>query len=167
MVKDTDLAWLAGFLDGEGTIGISRTNGKNWKHPYLRPAVQAPNTDRRAIDRMAEIIGAVTGKPPAICVANKGEGNWKKAWRVRVSTQWELLLLLPAIMPYLVLKKRQAELCLDFCKRRLNRTGYHHRWHEFREIDEAAYTECIGLNKRGNDAVEQPPKSALKLIKEA
>lgn len=149
-VRDTDFAWLAGFLDGEGTIGISRTNGKAWKHPYLRPTVQAPNTDRRAIDEMARIVEGVTGKRPSVCVSNQGSERCKRAWRVKVSTQWELLLLLPVLMPHLRLKKRQAELCLEFCKRKAGKSGRSgYRWHEFREQDEAAYHECLALNARG------------------
>lgn len=34
-VTETELAWLAGFLDGEGTIGISRCNAKKWPHECL------------------------------------------------------------------------------------------------------------------------------------
>lgn len=165
--KDTDLAWLAGFLDGEGTIGISRTNAKACKTPYLRPHLQAPNTDHRAIDEMVRIISEVTGKRPSVCVSNKGDARWKRAWRVKVSTQWELLLLLPALLPHLRLKKRQAELALEFCKRKAARAAnQNYRWYEFKDQDEAGYQECLALNARGVRP-EGAQVIALKAVKEA
>lgn len=165
--KDTDLAWFAGFVDGEGTIGISRTNGKNWKRAYLRPLLQASNTDRRAVEEMARIAEQVTGKRASIVSCSKPNERWKQAWRVKISTQWELLLLLPAIMPHLRLKGRQAELALDFCKRKLGRNGKSgYRWNEFREADEAAYNECVSLNARGV-ALESAQIHELKPVKEA
>ena len=165
-VKQTDLAWLAGFLDGEGTIGISRTNHKNQKTPYLRPLVQAPNTDRKAIDEMVRIIELVTGKKPSVCECNKGNENWSKAWRVKVSTQWELLLLIPAIIPYLILKKRQAELSLEFCKRKYARSTKH--WYQDKDLDEAGYMECLALNARGKKQREVAKEflTQLKLVSE-
>lgn len=166
-VMDKDLAWLAGFLDGEGTIGISRTNSKASKTAYLRPHLQAPNTDVRAIEEMARIIGEITGKRPSICISHKGDDRCRRAWRVKVSTQWELLMLLPALIPHLRLKKRQAEIALEFCKRKASRasTG-NYRWLEFKTKDEAGYHECLALNARG-----VPPEGAqiiaLKAVKEA
>lgn len=167
IARDTDLAWLAGFIDGEGTVGISRTNSKTWKHPYLRAAVQVPNTDRRAIDEMVRIIEEITGKRPSVAVSHRGNERCRMAWRVKVCTQWELLLLLPAVMPYLRLKQRQAELSIEFCKRKFGkskRDGY--RWHEFRELDEAAYQECLRLNARGTKPREAQIVE-LKPVKEA
>lgn len=51
-IKDTELAWAAGFLDGEGTFGIQRQKDRK---PYLY--VQAGQTDRQVLDRLQEAIG--------------------------------------------------------------------------------------------------------------
>lgn len=161
----TDLAWLGGYLDGEGTIGISRTNGKAWKHPYLRPLVQAPNTDIRLSTRMADICEMVTGKRPSIVKCGATATSHRAITRVKVSTQWELLLLLPAVMPYLVAKKRQAELALEFSQRRHLRLTKH--WYQHKDLDELAYQECLILNERGaSDEVRADKLSHLRLVQE-
>lgn len=150
--KDTDLAWLAGFLDGEGTIGIGRTNGKNYKHAYYRPYIQAPNTDDRPIKVMANIIESITGKEQSITI-NKSPNKQKNMYRIRIATQWELLMLLPMLMPYLTCKKEQAELTLSFVKRRFDR-GVRH-WYQYKEQDDLDYQRSLLLNKRGTSEEEK------------
>lgn len=165
IVTTTDLAWLAGFLDGEGTIGLHRANNKNHAHPYLAPHLQAPNTDYRLIQRMKDIIEAVIGKEISICVSNKGGDGWKRAWRVKVKAQRDLVNLIPLLMPYLVGKREQAQIVLDFCLRRNQRINA--SWYEFKELDEAAYLQCMALNKRGEDRAEQQPPTKLALVSNA
>lgn len=158
----TDIAWLAGFLDGEGTIGLSRQNSKNWPHPYLCPHLQAPNTDYRLIQRMVDIIEAILGKKVTVCVSNKGGDGWKRAWRVKVKAQKDLVKLLPLLMPYLVGKREQSQIVLDFCLRRNQRLSS--RWYQFKDLDEGAYLQCLALNKRGEDRAEQQPPAKLSLV---
>ena len=65
MNRQTDLAWAAGFIDGEGTFGVQRQGGKK-DIPYL----QASQVDRQVLDRLASIIqngkvyGPYTSKNP-------------------------------------------------------------------------------------------------------
>ena len=143
----TDLAWLAGIVDGEGTIGISRTNSKSAPRPYLRPHFQVVNTNKAILGKVQRIVLEVTGKWHNLVVTNKATETWKQGYRIAVHTQWELLLLLPALLPYMASKCEQAEQVIEFCKRRGDRLAK--RWHEFAEQDEAAYSMCLGLNWRG------------------
>jgi len=48
---DTELAWAAGFIDGEGSFGIQRQKGKK-DIAYL----QAGQTDREVLDRLQATI---------------------------------------------------------------------------------------------------------------
>lgn len=68
---EVELAWLAGIVDGEGTIGIHRTNVKSQKHPYLRPHFQIANTDLRILEKARSIVTAITGRPNNLIVTNK------------------------------------------------------------------------------------------------
>ena len=158
-VTRTDLAWLAGFMDGEGTIGLHRSNAKSYPHPYIRPTFQVPNTDMRLIKRVVEIIEGV-GCKASVCVSFKGGNGCKKAWRARVHAQKDLVILLPLLIPYLVSKDEQARLALEFCMRRSKRLNTKH-WYEFKAADEAAYTQCLLLNKRGDGSPRDEPKLSL------
>lgn len=141
------IVWLAGLVDGEGTIGLHRSNHKNFPHPYLRPAFQIANTDMRLLNKAAEVIAAITGKRPSIVVANKGGDKWKRGYRLNVHTQWELVILLPMLKPWLIGKAEQAQLVLEFCQRRYARQSY--KWYEFASEDEIIYMRCLALNRRG------------------
>lgn len=106
---DTEAAWLAGFIDGEGSIMVicSRRKGPKCPHPFYDGVVAACNTDKRLISRCIEIAGgfSVTLKK------NAENPKWKNAyhWRVKGSN---VVTVLNRIMPFLVSKRRQAELVL-------------------------------------------------------
>ena len=151
-------AWLAGLIDGEGTISITRHNANKYGHPYLGPLLQIANTDTRLLKRAAEIIEHLTGKPSHKFVVTNPRDDLtrrKLGYRLAVHTQWELLLVLPAIRPYLVGKVEQADTVIDFCRRRCGRA--HQRWREFVAEDYAGYIRCLELNRRG-------PKSDAALV---
>lgn len=163
IASQTEIAWLAGFLDGEGTIGLHRANSKKWPHPYLAPHLQAPNTDLRLIERARDIIERITGVRPWRVVASKAAGRCKMSWRFMVKSQRQLAVLLPALIPHLISKHEQAEIVLQFVLRREGRMRK--RWYQYKELDEAAYLQCLALNKRGLDAPEPVTSpAALSLV---
>ena len=99
----TDIEWLAGFFDGEGCIVIVRRKpAKNFLH-YLR--LDIGNTHKSSIEKIHSILGCGT--------VNRSEGTNRPMWRWQATgngaakTLWLLL-------PYLVTKRKQAKLALDF-----------------------------------------------------
>jgi len=151
--SEPDLAWLAGIVDGEGTIGIHRTNVKSQKHPYLRPHIQIANTDLRILEKARVILTAITGRLHNTVVTNKGGNGQKKGYRIAANTQSAAVLLLPLLIPHLAGKREQAELVLDFSTRRCSRTGRGAKWYEFKDQDETEYARCLQLNRRGESAL--------------
>ena len=147
------LAWLGGLVDGEGTIGLHRSNAKRFKHPYIGPHIQIVNTDTRLLHKAADIIEGVTGKHPSLVVSNKGGNGQKRGYRLKVGTQWEAVMLLPILRPYLVGKGEQADIVLAFAKRKYARLRY--QWYEHAAEDQADYAKCLALNRRGADQLEQ------------
>jgi len=144
---DTDIAWLAGIVDGEGTISVHRSNAKRYKHPYLVPVLQIANTDLRILEKARSVLTAITGNPHNLIVSNKGGNGCKRGYRIKVGTQHELVLVLPLLMPFLQGKAEQASITLDFCKRKHARLKY--RWYEHKEQDELDHQRCLELNRRG------------------
>ena len=159
---EVELAWLAGIVDGEGTIGIHRTNSKRYKHPYLRPHFQIVNTDLRILEKARAIVTAITGRPHNLVVTNKPGNGWKCGYRIAANTQIANVLLLPMLMPYLIGKREQAELVLEFSKCRLARTGSTKHWYEFKDRDEAIYSNCLQLNRRGEPQTQSAEVIELK-----
>lgn len=93
-----ELAYLAGIIDGEGTIGIY-LNSVNGNY-QLRMAVEM--TDFEAIDLFQEIFGGTSyiRKPDT-----KPNRKAKKIWYAFNSQASEIIIQL---LPYLRVKKKQA-----------------------------------------------------------
>lgn len=53
-ISDLDLGWVAGFLEGEGTFGRYRTNGR---HSY--PRVSCGSTDLDQLERLQALLGGI------------------------------------------------------------------------------------------------------------
>jgi len=107
-----DAPYIAGLIDGEGGIAINinhRTPGIDFV-----ASVILGMTHKETIKRMAEVIGTKMSyekrKLPA-----------KPLYKVRIFKQADIEQILLELIPYLITKRRQAELVLEFIK--LKRQG--------------------------------------------
>lgn len=103
-MKSTDLAWVAGFLDGEGcfTVGVSRGRRK------FDPKITLTQKDYRPVEKLLSVIGG-----RAYIDASRLDGRVFHVWAMSGATQ--LSEILPKIIPFLVLKREQAELLYEMC----------------------------------------------------
>ena len=56
-MNETDIAWAAGLFEGEGCIGLNRTNGRSY------PQLQINLTDADVIRRFQRIVGGTLNGP--------------------------------------------------------------------------------------------------------
>jgi hypothetical protein len=115
-LSSTESAYLAGIVDGEGSITGSRNQVR----------LQITSTDE-------SLVRWVSARIPD-CPIYKMESwkyqsnNWKRGikasnkarFEVQVYRYTDLVPLLEAIVPYLVIKKQTAILALEFAKSRIN-----------------------------------------------
>ena len=107
-MKRTDLAYIAGIVDGEGYIGIQSDCKKSKHgHPNLRLRVAVTSTDEWLCQHLKFAIGG------GVIKLKRASENHKPCW------QWEIGYkkagdFLRLILPYLHLKKPQAELAIKF-----------------------------------------------------
>jgi hypothetical protein len=145
MTKKEFYIWLAGFIDGEGMIGISRRNGK---YPCYIILISITNTDKKTICMIRETLGY--GYLQQV-VAGKGHLGKKDIWRVRFD-KINARILLPKILPYLMVKRIQAEILLKFpIQRRIPKRGIGKGAGRIVDLDtkriqEKLYGECCKLN---------------------
>jgi len=104
--KSEILAYTAGIIDGEGYIGISRGGFHSSGTPKYRMRVIVGTTSEELVRLLQYNFGGSVAK-------RKTTGNRKQQWA------WEIAALKAAkflmkIYPYLLLKRKQAELCLSF-----------------------------------------------------
>lgn len=104
MLSSADAAYLAGIIDGEGCIGVSRTSYNRG----LQLELAIGNTDVRLMDWLLDKVGI----------------GWKYVYqpkmpRAKLSYRWAVsggaaAMLLVQVLPYLVIKRDQALLAMEF-----------------------------------------------------
>ncbi len=120
--KDLCAAWLAGAIDGEGCIHArwgTQTNpyrGATSSDKRLRIAVTIANTHPLFIRKVTECLLEL-GVPFASESLYRRE-NRRPMIQVLMEGKGKLLKLLPAVIPHLSCKRRQAELALELIRYR-------------------------------------------------
>jgi hypothetical protein len=137
-LSPTDAAWIAGILDGEGCLGVTRR--PNGRHVAYAMRISVRNTCPRMIDRLYRTtgMGSLHFRP----------GDEKRRatviWIVDRLAEVEALLL--AVLPHLTTKSRQAELLLQWPRGGVTSPGERER----------LFLEARALNRRGV-WIEQAP----------
>jgi hypothetical protein len=152
-------AYLAGLIDGEGSFVIQKTSvdkiAKSSK--CLSPKYLAyfciGMVDKEPLDLIQETIGA--GK-----VYEERVPERRSIWRIRFAGRLSLMPFVENLLPYLIVKKKQAELMLDFCKNwesPVNENGRRAKVSE-KELQrrEEAYLTMRKLNAVGAAATTNP-----------
>ena len=135
------LAYIAGFVDGDGCIGFSQRSNKNRYYPYLRIA----NTDMRILKFIKKFFGF-----GSIQIANttyRSSPNCKVCYYYQTTNQ-KATKIITAIEPYLLLKKKQANLVIKF-QSKVKNYGYWNKNSKLFDWQEGYYKKIRKLNKKG------------------
>jgi len=110
-LEKTESAWLAGIIDGEGSINSyfrdkERRNGKGSNYGIF---LQIVNSDKDIIDKVVDLCG--------VKIAYESQRpNRRKMYHVTINKTSEIIRILKSIHPYLTgYKQRRAELALEYC----------------------------------------------------
>ena len=143
-VPSDEVAYTAGFFDGEGCVSIARYLQRG--RPYHTLAIIFTNTDFQVLDWLHQRWGGYLSKP------TQQDPRWRSSRHLRLSAG-PALPLLRAMLPYLIIKKSQVEIALEFIdSKSANRGG--------RQGDPAA------IAKRAALAARMPrPRSRSNVIK--
>jgi len=104
-----DLAWAAGFLDGEGCIHIAKQRYRSGRNHTYRLGVHVTQNDRPALQALCQAIGF-----SAPIYATKRAHNHRRQCYTVNFTGHSALRLLQAVMPYLRRKLSEAKAALQF-----------------------------------------------------
>jgi hypothetical protein len=103
-------AWAAGFIDGEGHLGLYRTGGATSPYPTLR----ADQAKRKPLDQLQELFGGRV-------YPYKGDPIRYHRW-ILAGTQ-NVFSALTVMRPYLFVKDNEADVILEYCDHVLSRKG--------------------------------------------
>ncbi len=108
------IAYAAGLFDGEGCISLSKSHGRNGLTPWYQLHVKVSMTDLSPLELLHDSFGG------SVCTMNApsrkltAKGNLKRViyqWQLK---QYEAGAFLEAVLPWLLVKSRQAQLALEY-----------------------------------------------------
>lgn len=105
-LTDTEAAYLAGIVDGEGSITIGVSNGRK----CYQPGVHIIMCDKPVLEWMAKRLGVTCG-----IIKRSVNERHRTQYGVRLLGRRAAWLCI-AILPWLRVKKKQAELVIAFSK---------------------------------------------------
>ena len=134
MTLQTDLAYLAGLVDGEGTVSCSITKTKKGCYA-LHKQFSIFNTN-------PNLISWITVRFGGLVHSRVRSEKWKTEYQVKWSAE-DATKLLTQILPYLVIKKEQAEIFIE-----LHRNKSHRVSEELQKQREFLVARVAELNKQ-------------------
>lgn len=129
--NDFDYAYLAGFIDSECALCLSRYKVKNKPNYLYKALLQCNNTKTGTIAHLKNTFGGFCYFVPR--KAKNALHNNQIAWRI---SSRQLAELLPKICPYLKNKKQVCEKLIEFSSTILKNGGDRQKDHlnEYREV---------------------------------
>jgi DNA-binding CsgD family transcriptional regulator len=114
-LSETDKAYIAGILDGEGSISAIKTNCSKIDGYGVKLAV-CYNTYQKLIETLRRKIPTTW-----ISVESRENPKHRMRWSLNITNPPDILHLLEQLLPYLVVKRRQAECAIEFLKLRMSK----------------------------------------------
>jgi hypothetical protein len=162
MVSDTDIAWLAGIIDGEGCFSVKRPirrkSGvrKGYKTSYQVWLVLC-NTSRPMMEKTAQLLRDM----------GVGHQPMRKVWKGKKATRWqywlhiakkaEVLRVTEILLPHLTAKSDEAEVVVWFLRRACEKSVY-----RTTPLDRAMLDSLSEIKRNGGEA----PAEIREMIRE-
>lgn len=157
VMQEISPQYMAGLLDGDGTITITMHRRQSTKAGItLHPITKIDSVNLDFLELFQKQFGGHINK-------KRHERGWNKRplWEWRLSSIESCLRFILPVKPFLILKKRQAELQEKFLKIREERYGCPYikeefnLWLEMREVNLRARGYLHHKNRKEKDAL--PP----------
>lgn len=130
-LNSSELAYLAGIIDGEGTI----TRGAS------SPRLSIATTDIRLVNYLEKLL-----RKRAVSYLKRNRNpKHKIGYQIVIGRASDKLILLQRLLPFLILKKQQAELAIRFLESRFKRGESSKLIEEEKNLME----EIVKLNRKG------------------
>ena len=150
VMSPSEAAYLAGFIDGEGTITIWKARRKDQRGGYrLQPCLSVANTCLAAL----EAIQQMCGNGRLLQATNPHHPNHKPGYILKFSSN-QIRHILPQVRPYLLIKAKQADYVLEYlasCKKGRNVTdAMRENGHRLRDAVKALNARGIKVSEAVN-----------------
>lgn len=152
--QETELAYLAGIIDGEGTVTLewSGRRAKRSLMPGLRPTVHITNTDEILIQHCLNVLKKFNIKPQIRSQPVGYKSRKKRCYWLKIQGLSRVKKLLEPIKPFLIVKSAQAALLLEF----INHRGDPRlaKGKKYGQVEKGILDKIRALNLRGASETE-------------
>jgi hypothetical protein len=143
MLTDVELAYLAGFVDADGSIGVVTVA----KTKQYVGQIAVSNCNKAIIDLFVKHFGGRVRK------RHWKNPKWKPNYEWKLTAK-KAAFVIDAIRPFLFIKSRQAELVLELQNIKSKNSSSAKRWHPELKTNSdmlcrSIKEQCLALNQRG------------------
>jgi hypothetical protein len=148
----TDLAWLAGIVDGEGCFSVKRPIVRqNGKRQGSRTSYQIwlviCNTSKPMMDRISQILADHGVAHKKMRKVWKGVKATRWQWWLEIQRKHELLKVTELLLPHLTAKKDEAHVVVWFLSKACQVKQYHRT-----PFDQLVLETMSTIKKNGGEA---------------
>jgi hypothetical protein len=148
-LSDFEKGWISALIDGEGSISlciVRKPRKLRYKGDFaLEPNITIVNNNLELLEKVKNVIGG------GIVRQKYKNPTLKPTYHWYLTGIYRILSLLKQVAPHLIVKRKQAELMLNFCSyriRKLNNSFYAGYTQE--EIEMAHQMGVLNSGKRHN-----------------
>lgn len=131
--NDKELAYIAGFVDGEGCITISKSRHhtkNNGVKTYFRATLNISQKNPEILEWIHEVLPFGYLEPPT-----KSIKTWCNCWKL-IWTDYTVLPILQSLLLFLRVKRQQAEIVIEFLENIEKYKGRHDDNGNFKSLPE-------------------------------
>lgn len=145
-MKDIDLAWLAGIMEGEGTFSIyhqQRKTTKEGPNGQLRGCVSLTNTDPHLMNKAYDVFLEM-GVDMHIHEYHNKKGSTRPVYDMQTAQQSKVKTICEMLLPFLYgEKKAKAQMLLRFVSKRLEKGKSPYDQEDWKSFHEFRSSETI------------------------
>lgn len=104
------LEYIAGYMDGEGTFSMVKHTDKNDGYLRFNTKISVGSTYKPILEQIQNILGGH--------LYERKQTVNKKFYSLEWGKRSDVITVCEFLIPYLYEKKKQAEILLEFCKKR-------------------------------------------------
>jgi hypothetical protein len=110
-------AWMAAMIDGEGCIRLKKLSSCNIaRSPSYCVHLIITGTDRKLLDFLVSEFGGSIGKRSVKNSSHRQSWGWFLYGKRAIE-------ILESVLPYLIIKKQQAEMMIEYQKQSIHKNG--------------------------------------------
>jgi len=143
--EPVQLAYLAGLIDGEGSVGIMRNKRNNLLMAHYHPYIQVCGTSERLMQWVHSKFGGKFAKQ----TDSRTSKGFKQMYFVRWSYR-KAYALAKELLPYLILKSEKAQVIVEWYENGAKPSGAMWRWYPdtIRKKQKELHEKMALLNER-------------------